>query len=363
MRTYNLRILLLICMACLASCTNDKIIEKSDESFASELSGSEVAPYDAADDEMGIEDESGSLMDFEDESAFDYATAEDTLAGPAAQSEQGSAEVITTNPRLSGGMQFEEGYSNQSVYSLASDEIQQSLGYEETLVDPSVYDPELSGPAGESLPIYANPVSMADQMVDDVIDIDDIAVVGTNASTGFDQYKVVLGVDGEITYPGLPGHLRVWIGNSNFEPSFPETMIQDETLVPAIGESATVKPDADAFVVDPPETACFKIHPSGSEVSFKLTANQAGTFEVGADVKLYGSDDCSGAPVPKSVEYLQVVVTVDNEEIARGKFQELVVILWQKILDFWGALLSLFFALILFLIRGKLKVWFGFEQN
>ena len=196
-----------------------------------------------------------------------------------------------------------------------------------------------------------------------VVDMNDIVVVGTNASTGFDQYKVVLGVDGEITYPGLPGHLRVWIGNSDFEPSFPETMIQDETLVPAVGESATVKPDADAFVVDPSETTCFKIHPSGSEVSFKLTPTQAGTFEVGADVKLYESDNCSGAPVPRSVEYLQVVVTVDNEVIVRGKVQQLLVILWEKILDFWGALLSLFFALILFLIRGKLKDWFGFEQN
>jgi hypothetical protein len=178
-----------------------------------------------------------------------------------------------------------------------------------------------------------------------------------------DDYRVVLGVDQTIKIPGLPGELRVWIGSPDYEPDFPERMTRDEATVPALGESATVEPFAPAFDIAPSHTQCIKIHPSGSEVRFKLTPHEQGTFEVGANVYLYDSADCSGAPIPKTAATLKVQVEVDNREIFIEKMRELWHVLWEKFIEFWGALLAIFFGLLLFLIRGKLKRWFGYGDN
>ncbi|MCB2184224.1 MAG: hypothetical protein KQH63_19535 [Desulfobulbaceae bacterium] len=182
-------------------------------------------------------------------------------------------------------------------------------------------------------------------------------------SEKLNDYTVALGADKQMKIPGLPGELRVWIGSSKFKPEFPTRMGQDETTIPAEGEWATVEPFAPAFEIDPPETECIKIHPSGSVVRFKLTAKKAGTFDVGANVYLFDAPDCSGAPIPKTAATLKVTVEVDRKEIFSDKGKDLWNVFWQELLEFWAALVALIFGLFLFLVRGKLKKWFGFEQE
>lgn len=178
-----------------------------------------------------------------------------------------------------------------------------------------------------------------------------------------DEYNVVLGVDETIKIPGLPGELRVWIGSPDYDPDFPDRMVQDQASVPAVGESAKVQPFAPAFTIEPAETQCIRIHPSGSEVRFKLIPQKQGSFEVGANVYLFDSLDCSGSPIPKTASTLKVLVEVDNKQAFLEKLNELWHVLWEKFVEFWGALLVIFFGLILFLIRGKLKKWFGYGDN
>lgn len=180
--------------------------------------------------------------------------------------------------------------------------------------------------------------------------------------TSIDEYSVVLGADATIKIPGIPGELRVWIGSPSFKADFPVRMVQDEEAVPAVGESARVQPFAPAFKIEPEETECIKIHPSGSEVRFKLIPQKQGTFEVGANVFLFDSHDCSGPPIPKMAATLKVLVEVNQKDIFIDKAMALLTVLWEKFVEFWAALLAIFFGLILFLIRGKLKKWFGYEE-
>ncbi len=182
-------------------------------------------------------------------------------------------------------------------------------------------------------------------------------------TNNIDEYNVVLGVDQTIKIPGIPGELRVWIGSPGYQPDFPERMTQDEATVPAVGESAKVQPFAPAFTIEPAETQCIRIHPSGSEVRFKLIPQKQGSFEVGANVYLFDSLDCSGSPIPKTAATLKVLVEVDSKQAFLEKLNELWHIAWDKFVEFWAALLAIFFGLILFLIRGKLKRWFGYSDS
>lgn len=178
-----------------------------------------------------------------------------------------------------------------------------------------------------------------------------------------ENYDVVLGADEIINVPGIPGELRVWIGNQHYEPNFPDQMIQDKDSIPALGGWATVQPFAPAFKIDPIETHCIKIHPSGSEVRFKLIPTKQGSFEVGANINLFDSPDCSGAPIPKTASTLKVLVKVNPKEIFIEKMNELWNVLWEKFVEFWAALVAIFFGVILFLFKGKLKKWFGYEND
>ncbi|MDD3762975.1 MAG: hypothetical protein PHP86_06780 [Nevskiales bacterium] len=177
------------------------------------------------------------------------------------------------------------------------------------------------------------------------------------------EYRVELAADEQMQIPGVSGELRVWIGRADHQPSFPEGLTRDATTLPAVGQSATVEPFAPAFEIEPAETQCIRIHPSGSEVRFVLKPRRSGIFNVGANVFLFDTADCSGTPIPKTTATLKVTVAVNREEIISEKAGELGTVFWAKLLDFWGAFVALLFALILFLIRGRMKKWFGFEGN
>ena len=102
----------------------------------------------------------------------------------------------------------------------------------------------------------------------------------------------------------------------------------------------------------------------GSEVRFELMPKEAGSFEVGADVLLFETSDCSGPPVPKVVENLMVEVVVNEGKIVEQGLGKLMTIAWDRFLEFWGASVTLLlFAVccLLFAVRGKFKQWFGFK--
>ena len=62
-----------------------------------------------------------------------------------------------------------------------------------------------------------------------------------------------------------------------------------------------------------------------------------------------------------------VKVTVlghSNGQVGRlGKLTELGNIIWDKFKDFWASIIVLIIATTLFLVRNKLKLWFGFEES
>ncbi|MDF1818264.1 MAG: hypothetical protein P1U54_06470 [Immundisolibacteraceae bacterium] len=225
---------------------------------------------------------------------------------------------------------------------------------------------ETSGPAE----IDPQPAEHTDTPADDSSNHDDEVSTPaegqsdpTDYVSNIDHYSVVLAADKTIRMPGLPGELRVWIGSPQYKTNLPDRMVHDKAMIPAVGESAIVEPFAPAFKIDPMATQCIKIHPSGSEMRFKLIPQKHGAFEVGANVFLFDSPNCSGAPIPKAASSLKVLVEVDQKEIFSGKANELWTILWEKLLDFWAALVAAFFGLVLFLIRGKLKNWFGYQED
>ena len=117
----------------------------------------------------------------------------------------------------------------------------------------------------------------------------------------------MLGADPHLTLPGTPGELRVWIGSPNADPKLPIDMAQAERVLPAIGKTAKVTPFAPTFELEPKESVCMAIHPTGSNTRFKLIPTKIGIFNVGADVQLFNQPDCRGAPIPKWTDTLQLL--------------------------------------------------------
>ncbi len=80
-------------------------------------------------------------------------------------------------------------------------------------------------------------------------------------------------------------------------------------------------------------------------------------------VELFEGDACQGTPVPKSAETLSISVRVDTAHVVRDKADDLLSVLWDKFLNFWGAFVALLFAVLLFVIRRKLTAKTGFKEK
>ena len=178
------------------------------------------------------------------------------------------------------------------------------------------------------------------------------------------DYKVILSVDSTINM-NESGMLHVWIGDTGVTVSISEGMVTDATTIPTdIGKYAKITPVAPNFEIESlTNNECHKIHPSGSEVRFILKAKSTGTYKVSANIELYEGVDCTGTSVPKTSETLSVIVQVNTKKEISKKMLSLGDIVWEKFLSFWGALTTLLFAAVLFLIRKKIKNKTGFDEK
>ncbi len=181
--------------------------------------------------------------------------------------------------------------------------------------------------------------------------------------SNLDSYSVIVAADSEITIPGPPGEMTVWIGSEAAEPEFAPDKSVGQKDIPALSDTAKVTPYTPGIEVEPKESICEKIVPSGSEVRFQLKPSEAGSFNIGADVALYPSDDCSGTPIPKTAASVQVNVVVNRLKIIERGRDEIVAETWKGVLGFWKEFIALISALVLFLIRKKLYKWFGFKPG
>lgn len=177
------------------------------------------------------------------------------------------------------------------------------------------------------------------------------------------DYSVRASATERLSIPGPPGELRVWIGVTSRMPQAPVGMATQAKSLGTSGQTARVKPFALGLEVEPRESICARIDPSGSELRFKLLPSKTGDFSVGADVELYSSGDCTGAAIPKSAESVTVRVGVDSQRVASDSLLELLVRAWKAFLGFWEQALVIVFALLLFLLRKRLFGWFGFESK
>ncbi len=187
--------------------------------------------------------------------------------------------------------------------------------------------------------------------------------IPTKPVSSFESYSVTVSANEQLTIPGPPGELRVWIGISSKAPRNQSRMSTETIELGTVGETAKVKPFALGIDVDPKESICEKIDPTGSEVRFKLTQIKTGVFTVGADVELYNSNDCTGTAVPKSAKSVSVNVVVDKDRVASDSIEEMLKRTWKAFLDFWDKLLLIIFGLFIFLLRKKLSKLFGFESK
>lgn len=178
-----------------------------------------------------------------------------------------------------------------------------------------------------------------------------------------EDYKVVVGADKQIIIPGSPGELKVWIGSSKFTPNFDIEKNVVEKSIPSMSDTAKITPFTPGIDTEPKESFCEKIDPTGSEVRFQLKPLSVGIFKVGADVALYESADCSGIPIPKTSETIQVEVNVSPMSEIHHNESEIVSNTIKKLMVYWDKFIGLFLALIFFLVGKKLFKWFGFKSN
>ncbi|WP_345985611.1 hypothetical protein WCX49_00400 [Sulfurimonas sp. HSL-1656] len=62
------------------------------------------------------------------------------------------------------------------------------------------------------------------------------------------------------------------------------------------------------FASNPPASECLRVHPNGSDIIYNVTAANAGTYDVVANVAFYPTRDCNASRVSKMSDPLTVTV-------------------------------------------------------
>ena len=121
-----------------------------------------------------------------------------------------------------------------------------------------------------------------------------------------------------------------------------------------MGQYAKIEPYAPDFNISSPDYGCIRIDKSGSVIQYTLSPKKTkGTYRISAIVKLYEGEDCIGTPVPKTSRTLTITVELNLWDQILFKLEELGSIFWDKLLSFWGALLTFLFGIIFLLVKRK----------
>ncbi|UJP64415.1 hypothetical protein [Mongoliitalea daihaiensis] len=184
-----------------------------------------------------------------------------------------------------------------------------------------------------------------------------------NNQKPYEEFKIVLDVEEEIAF-NRSGHARVWIGKENYLPQVREDFVRDARTSPAnIGDLARITLIAPDFDIEPNSFECIRIHPSGVSVLFSISPKQRGEFKVSALVEFFEEGDCTGVGIPKSSDLLTIRVKVDGNQLIWSKIDELSGIFWDKFVTFWGGVLTLIFAALMYFLRKLVKKKTGFSAG
>lgn len=158
-----------------------------------------------------------------------------------------------------------------------------------------------------------------------------------SASSSENDYAVLVSASESIPLRKKePGMLIVWIGVAGTAPA------RDRGTATAGG---SLGPGANAVLVEPvpvglgiiPQKAiCRRLDPAGTQIRYQLHPNARGTFQVGPDVKLFASPDCTGPPLPGLPHRVQVEVAVPFWDATLDGVLDLARVTWNEFLAFWG---------------------------
>jgi hypothetical protein len=118
-----------------------------------------------------------------------------------------------------------------------------------------------------------------------------------------------------------------------------------------------VEPYAPGLRVKPDTPSCQKLDPSGTQLRYELLATARGHYKVGANVKLFASQDCSGPPIPKSSKLVEVTVVVPVWQDVLDGGLDVLSLTWKKLVEFWGAALAALLAAALLVWKQRLAHW------
>ncbi|HTO14357.1 MAG TPA: hypothetical protein VLZ83_01230 [Edaphocola sp.] len=187
----------------------------------------------------------------------------------------------------------------------------------------------------------------------------------TDLETQFENYKVLLMAEKKVSLSKVC-QLKVSIGLEKYlEVSSEKGMSRDSMIIKPkfIARSAKITPFAPDFDIMPTSEECIIIDPNGSDVRFSLTPKKTGIFKVSADVRLYETEDCTGKYVPKSPKSLMVDVEINKGETINHGLAEMLGVVWEKFMSFWGVLVVLLLSALLFVIRKYVKKKTNYDEK
>lgn len=163
------------------------------------------------------------------------------------------------------------------------------------------------------------------------------ASVNAPAASSENDYAVLVSASESIALRSEePGVLRVWIGIAGREPPRDRgTATAGKSLGPG-ANAALVAPATAGFGVIPQKASCQRLDPAGTQIRYQLHPKARGTFQVGPDVKLFASPDCTGPPLPGLPHRVQVEVAVPFWDATLDGVLDLARVTWNEFLVFWG---------------------------
>ena len=191
---------------------------------------------------------------------------------------------------------------------------------------------------------------------------EDIDIVGAAApdSEPEDEFVATLTVFKKMK-KSHHGDLIVSLGSNSYDPKHNENFVRDTTHFTANGDRwARIIPHAPDFRIEPEGAKIVKLKRKRTDVRFTLYPKGNGTFPVTADVELFDNPECSGFGDSQSLETLEVRVTVGGWEVVGKGLGEMGGIAWEKILNFWNALVVLLLGALFFVIRRYIKEKTGY---